>query len=96
MGRSPPLLLSLPALTATPINQISYLRLSGDDCALKSATMAVSSPATRKEMPGAPSLQGGQKLEDQWDGMLKTASPCLPFCSWLQQAIMRMRAELFL
>lgn len=60
MGRGPPLLLSLPTLSATPINQLSYLRLSGDDCALKSATKAVSITATRKETPVALSMRGAK------------------------------------
>lgn len=70
---------SKPTLNVTPINQISYLRHSGDDCTLKTATKAVSITATRKEKtPVAFSLQGDQKLEVRLDGMSKSASPLPP------------------
>lgn len=87
-----------PALNVTPINQISYLRHSGDDCTLKTQQRQcqLQPLAKKKKTPVALSLQGEQKLEVRLDGMSKSASPCLPFSSSLQQTVMRRHAELFL
>lgn len=78
--------------TATPINHISYLALSGYDCTLKSATKT-SSIMPHKSVSRPTSSPKNEKSD--WG--LKTAftfpsPPSLPLRSMLSQAVMRTRA----
>lgn len=73
---------SKPTLNVTPINQISYLRHSGDDCTLKSATKAVSITAARKEKNARrPFTAGGPKIRSPIEWHVEICLPLPPILS---------------